>query len=73
VTHVWPAAQAFPQVPQLLASVWAFTQLPEQSVYPVAHTQAPLLQTKLVPQACPQAPQLLASLCMFTQVPLQVV
>jgi len=73
VTQLWPAAQAFPQAPQLLASVWALTQLPEQSVYPVAQTHAPLLHTKLGPQACPHPPQLLTSPCMFTQVPLQVV
>jgi hypothetical protein len=37
VEHTWPAAQTWPQVPQLPLSVCSFTQTPEQLVRPAWH------------------------------------
>jgi hypothetical protein len=66
--HVWPVRHAFPQVPQLLGSVFRFLQVfPLQSVRPVAHAQLwpPALQHAAFehePQGpLPHAPQLFLS------------
>ena len=49
-----------PHLPQLLESVFVFTQAPQQQVVPDGQT-------------LPQLPQLLGSLLVFTQVPPQFV
>jgi hypothetical protein len=68
--QIWPPVQAFPQEPQLLASVCRFTQLVPQSVVPLGQTQLPLEQIAPPVQALPQVPQLYESLLRSVQVPL---
>jgi hypothetical protein len=46
-----PLAQAWAQAPQLLASVFVFTQALPQTVWPVGHWQAPPTQVALGGQA----------------------
>jgi hypothetical protein len=55
-----------PQAPQLLLSVCALTQVPLQSVVPVAQPQTPAVHTRPVAQVRPQAPQLVRSVCVLT-------
>ena len=66
IVQVWPPAHTVPQAPQLLLSVCELTQLPLQSVVPVAQPQAPIAHTRPVGQARPQAPQLAASVWVLT-------
>ncbi len=55
--HVCPTPHAFPQVPQLLLSVWVLTHVPLQLVRPPVHTQVLDWQVWLAPQAVAQLPQ----------------
>jgi hypothetical protein len=56
-----PAAQTFPQAPQLTGSEVASTQALPHSIPPLGHAHAPPLQSAPVGQAFPQAPQLAGS------------
>jgi hypothetical protein len=82
LTQLSPGAQAWPQAPQLAASLAVFTSQPvfgflSQSAKPVrqAKPQAPPAQTAVacagVGQARSQLPQWLASVSVFTQEPPQ--
>jgi hypothetical protein len=64
-----PAPQAVPQVPQLLPSIWRFTQESPHFVVPPeqVRTQLPIEQTWPAPHFVPQAPHAFASDCRFTQ------
>src|SRR3954469_22083631 len=80
-----PLGQTVPQAPQLFGSFCRSTQVPPQSVRPVAQAvvvvpppplgshSLKLLQYMPSPQAAPHAPQLLLSLVRSTQVPPQSV
>jgi hypothetical protein len=67
----WPAAQAFPQAPQLEASVWVLAQVPLHGVWPDGHWQTPPTQVAPVAQALPQVPQLAVLELVSRQLPLQ--
>jgi hypothetical protein len=67
LTQIWSVPQAWPQAPQLVASLCRLTQPPLQGVVPVGQTQAPLTQTWLAPQTWPQAPQFSGSVCTAVQ------
>jgi hypothetical protein len=70
--------QAWPQVPQLLGSVWVSTQVPLQQLSPAEQAglqtfwQVPLTQVFWpAGQTLPQEPQLDESVWKFTQAPEQ--
>jgi hypothetical protein len=67
-----PAGHWVPQVPQLDRSVWVFTQLPLQLLWPVWHctVHTPAEQTSPEAHWRPQAPQLLRSLWSAASQPL---
>jgi hypothetical protein len=77
--HVSPAAQAFPQLPQLLGSVWRFTQslLLQQLLGgphdwpPQPPEHMPALHVSPAAHTAPQPPQLLGSVFVSTQIPPQ--
>jgi hypothetical protein len=61
--QVWPAAQAWLQLPQFAVLVFVSTQLVPQSICPAPEqAHVPALQTAPAGQAFPQAPQLKTSL-----------
>ncbi len=63
-----PDAHAFPQEPQLDASLVKLTQpIPLQKVFPLVQVQTPLVHAPCVPQKLPQEPQLLPSVLRMTQ------
>jgi hypothetical protein len=68
--QVCPDEQERPHTPQFAASVWRFTQLPLQSVSPLAQAreQAPLLQIWSAVQTLPQRPQLTGSVLVLVQI-----
>ncbi len=55
-----------PQVPQLVASVCVFEQVPAQFVVPLGHPHWPALHTRLLPQICEQRPQFCLLFCRST-------
>src|SRR5262249_43676779 len=59
------APQAWPQLPQLLASLWVLVQLPLQMAFEPDGQQVPVTQEP--PQTLPQPPQLLSSVCVSAQ------
>jgi hypothetical protein len=70
--HVSPEGQAFPQLPQLLASVWRFTQVVGLTFGQAVGSEAgqphePVVHTPFTRQVVPQAPQLAGSVWKFTQ------
>ena len=67
--HVWPLAQAWPQVPQLAGSVAVITHAPPQRVAPAGQleVQRPLAQVWPDGHAVPHAPQLAVSVAVSTQ------
>jgi hypothetical protein len=74
--QLWPLVQTLPQPPQLVESVWVFTQAPPQRVWPAGQPppwQRPLTQLWPAPQLFPQPPQLNGSICAFTHAPSQQV
>jgi hypothetical protein len=73
--QIIPPLQAFPQTPQLVASVAVFVQAPPQKVwFPGQATQVEFEQSGVAAgQTCPQAPQLAESEEIVVQVPLQFV
>ena len=68
-----PPAQARPQAPQLLSSLWVSTQAVPQAVRPIeqAVRHMPAEHTWPAVQAVPQAPQWVALVAVSTQAPLQ--
>ena len=64
-----PAAQAFPQAPQLALSVRLLTQMPPHGVAPIGHVswQVPATQSIEVPHARPHPPQLAGSVWVLAQ------
>jgi hypothetical protein len=74
-TQLSPVAQAFPQEPQLLVSVWVLVQVPPQfcSGDEQVALQLPLTQYCPFPHVLPHDPQLLASVCVLVQLPPQLV
>jgi hypothetical protein len=86
-THASPAAQAFPQPPQLAGSVWVVTHALPHAVHPgwQAGVQVELTHTATASSVdgefgdgafghtCPQPPQLFASLVVSTQAKPQAV
>jgi hypothetical protein len=70
--HEAPMPQAWPQVPQLLGSVWVSLQAPLHTV-PVHGAQAPAAHIRPGSQAWPQVPQFAASVWVSVQLPLQSV
>lgn len=74
--HLVPLGHAFPQVPQLLLSVWVFVQTPLHIVSSTGnrlHLQDPMEQNEPPVHACPHAPQLLLSLAVLRHTPPQLV
>jgi hypothetical protein len=69
------APQTFPQVPQLLRSVWVVVQAPLQNACPDGQAeQVPPLQSgEPDGQTLPHVPQFMASVIVAAQVPLQFV
>jgi hypothetical protein len=63
IEHTWPAAQAFPHMPQWARSVCTSRHEPEQFESPDAHdsTHMPIEHTCPSAQAFPHAPQLVRS------------
>jgi hypothetical protein len=55
--QAWPGSHAWPQPPQLRASVDSSTQALPHLVRPVVQTQVLLVQTPPLPHWLPQAPQ----------------
>jgi hypothetical protein len=66
--QVAPAPHECPQLLQLAASVWRFTQPPLHTVSPLGHCEAhwPDEQTSPAGQGLPQVPQFWPSLIRFT-------
>lgn len=65
--QICPVPQAWPQEPQLCASVWKLAQAPAQIVVPVGQVHPPETQTSPGAQAVPQAPQFSGSMVTLTQ------
>ncbi len=68
--QVCPDEQVRPHTPQFATSFWRFTQLPLQSVSPLAQAreQAPPLQIWSAEQTFPQRPQLVGSVLVSVQI-----
>jgi len=73
VVQAWPAAQAWPQVPQFLESVRVLVQTAAvpvpQTCFGELHTQAEAVHTSPGMQTIPQPPQLAALVAVSKQVP----
>jgi hypothetical protein len=74
--HVWPAAHARPQAPQLLALLVVSTHAPPQLVCPAGHIiiepwQRPFVHVWPAEQTVPHAPQFMSSVKTLVQTPLQ--
>jgi hypothetical protein len=65
--HCVPAAQTFPQAPQLPWSLAVFVQTPAQSVVGATQLHAPVTQDVPPPHATPHVPQFAALVCVSTQ------
>ncbi len=44
LAQTWPDKQAVPQAPQLAGSVFVFTHVPAQRLWPAGHRQVPAWQ-----------------------------
>ena len=75
ITHEVPPVHAVPHPPQLLLSLWAFTQELPQGLRPTGQItpHTPAVQSCPLGQTLPQAPQLLPSVVVLVQaLPVQV-
>jgi hypothetical protein len=68
LVHTMLAAQAWPQVPQLLALVLVLTQAPLQLVWPAGQEHLPFEHEAPLVQTTPQLPQLLLSVLVLKQI-----
>jgi hypothetical protein len=59
--QVAPVEHTVPQLPQLVLLVCVLTHCPLQSVVPVGHAQAPVMQLCPAAQAVPHEPQFAGS------------
>jgi hypothetical protein len=70
LVQVWPAVQAWPQLPQLPLLLVGSTQVPPQASWPTTEqVQVPLMQVVPPEQTVPQAPQLRGSVIVLVQPP----
>jgi len=72
-TQIWFAAHIVPQAPQLLVSIFVFTQAPPQRVSVIWQAHMPAVQREPPPQTIPQPPQFVGLVCVSTHWPLHAV